>query len=63
MCKNEQLDVIRAYATENNAASAQPVVKVLAVSDVDVQDDDDCHDTSGGRESKTSQKKKGKKKS
>ena len=63
MCKYEQLDVIRAYVAENSAASAQPVVKELAVSDVDVQDDDDCHDTSGGRESKTSQKKKGKKKS
>ena len=61
MCKNEQLDVIRAYAAENNAASAQPVVKDLAVSDVDVQDDDDCHDSSEDRES--SQKKKGKKKS
>jgi hypothetical protein len=63
MCKNEQLNVIRAYVAENNAASAQPVVKVLAVSDVDVQDDDDCHDSSGGRESKSSHKKKGKKKS
>jgi hypothetical protein len=62
MCKNEQLDVIRAYVAENNAASGQPVVKELAVSDVDVQDDD-CHDSSGGRESKNSQKKKGKKKS